>query len=119
MRWAWRPPRRLLSPGIHKAYESGVARMASAPALKLLAEGNEPGGPTCGRAALFSIAASDFIADPEGHSEEVFGAASLVIRCADADEMLAVIGHLEGQLTATVHLGRGRHRARPQAGAAA
>ncbi len=34
----------------------------------------------------------------------MFGSASLIIRCADADEMLSVIDHLEGQLTATVHL---------------
>ena len=98
------PAQTMLSPGIHKAYESGVARMVSSPALSQLAQGAEPGGPHCGRAALFSIAAKDFIADPEGHSEEVFGSASLIIRCADADEMLNVIGHLEGQLTATVHL---------------
>jgi len=101
------PAQTMLSPGIHKAYESGVARMASAPALSQLAEGQEPGGPTCGRAALFSIAAKDFIADIEGHSEEVFGSASLVIRCADVEEMLSVVGHLEGQLTATVHFDDG------------
>ena len=101
------PAQTMLSPGIHKAYESGVARMASAPALRQLSEGKEAEGPTCGRAALFTIAAKDFIADVEAHSEEVFGAASLVIRCADADEMLSVIPHLEGQLTATVHLDEG------------
>jgi NADP-dependent aldehyde dehydrogenase len=101
------PAQTMLSPGIHKAYETGVARMVSSPALSQLAQGQEPGGPHCGRAALFSIAAKDFIADAEGHSEEVFGSASLIIRCADADEMLSVIGHLEGQLTATIHLDDG------------
>jgi alpha-ketoglutaric semialdehyde dehydrogenase len=103
------PAQTMLSPGIHKAYESGVARMASSPALSQLAQGNEPGGPTCGQAALFTIAAKDFIADPAHHSEEVFGAASLVIRCADIEEMLAVIAHLEGQLTATIQLDAGDH----------
>lgn len=101
------PAQTMLTPGIHKAYESGVARMSSAPALSQLAQGQEPGGPVCGQAALFSIAAKDFIADPASHSEEVFGAASLVIRCADVEEMLRVIGHLEGQLTATVQLDEG------------
>jgi alpha-ketoglutaric semialdehyde dehydrogenase len=101
------PAQTMLSPGIHKAYESGVARMESSPALSQLAAGAEPGGPTCGKAALFSIAAKDFIADPAHHSEEVFGAASLVIRCGDVEEMLGVLGHLEGQLTATVQLDEG------------
>ncbi len=101
------PAQTMLSPGIHKAYESGVARMSSSPALSQLAAGSEPTGPTCGRAALFSIAAKDFIADPAHHSEEVFGAASLAIRCSDVDEMLSVIDYLEGQLTATVQLDEG------------
>ena len=46
---------------------------------------------------------ADFIADP-GHAEEVFGAASLLVRCADIEELLKVVALLEGQLTATLHL---------------
>jgi NADP-dependent aldehyde dehydrogenase len=98
------PAQTMLTPGIHKAYESGVAKLASGPAFKLLAEGAEPGGPTCGRAALFAIDAKDFDA---AHAEEVFGSASTVIRCANIDEMLEVVSHLEGQLTATVHVDAG------------
>lgn len=100
------PAQTMLSPGIHKAYEQGVARMASAPALTKLAEGKGSEDPTCGRAALFSIAAKDFIADPD-NAEEVFGAASLVIRCSSVEEMLDVVRHLDGQLTATIHLNDG------------
>ncbi|MDF7775287.1 aldehyde dehydrogenase (NADP(+)) [Sphingomonas sp. AOB5] len=96
----------MLTPGIHKAYENGVARMVSASAFKQLAEGAEPGGPHCGRAALFTISAKDFVADPE-HAEEVFGSASMVVRCTDIGEMIAVLEYLEGQLTATVHLDAG------------
>jgi NADP-dependent aldehyde dehydrogenase len=36
--------------------------------------------------------------------EEVFGASSVVVRCADEPELVAVLAHLEGQLTATLHL---------------
>ncbi len=97
------PSQVMLTPGIHKAYTSGVARWASAPALKLLAEGQEPQGPTSGRAALFTMTGADFIADPS-HAEEVFGAASLLVRCASMDELLKVVALLEGQLTATLHL---------------
>jgi NADP-dependent aldehyde dehydrogenase len=96
-------PQTMLTPGIHKAYESGVARWASAPAIELLAEGQEPTGPTSGQGALFTMTGADFIADPS-HAEEVFGATSLLVRCADIDEMLKVVALLEGQLTATLHL---------------
>jgi alpha-ketoglutaric semialdehyde dehydrogenase len=99
-------PQTMLTPGIHKAYESGVARWASAPAIKLLAEGQEANGPTAGQGALFTMTGADFIADPS-HAEEVFGATSLLVRCADLDEMLTVVALLEGQLTATLHLDDG------------
>lgn len=96
----------MLTPGIHQAYTSGVARWASAPALSQVARGQEAAGPTCGQAALFTMTGKDFIADPS-HAEEVFGAASLLVRCADLDEMAAVTALLEGQLTATLHLDDG------------
>jgi NADP-dependent aldehyde dehydrogenase len=60
------------------------------------------GGTTCGQAALFAIAARDFIAD-ESVAQEVFGAASLVVRCSTTDEMAQVVRSLEGQLTSTIH----------------
>lgn len=92
----------MLTPGILQAYESGVARWAAAPGLTRVAQGQE-GSASCGRAALFTMTGADFIADPS-HAEEVFGAASLLVRCADLDEMLGVVSLLEGQLTATLHL---------------
>ena len=36
-------------------------------------------------------------------TNEVFGASSVIVRCADETEMLDVAEHLEGQLTATLH----------------
>ena len=36
--------------------------------------------------------------------EEVFGPAALLIECSGTDELLAIAGHLNGQLTATLHL---------------
>ena len=38
---------------------------------------------------------------------EVFGAASLLVQCADNAQMRQVTEHLEGQLTATLHLDEG------------
>jgi len=92
----------MLTPGILKAYEQGVARWAAAPGLNQIAQGQE-GSASCGRAALFTMTGADFIADPS-HAEEVFGAASLLVRCATIEELLKVVALLEGQLTATLHL---------------
>ena len=36
--------------------------------------------------------------------DEVFGASSLIVRCRDEAELLDVSEHLEGQLTATLHM---------------
>jgi alpha-ketoglutaric semialdehyde dehydrogenase len=47
--------------------------------------------------------ADAFIAD-RGLGEEVFGPSSVVVRCRDLAQVAAVIGAMEGQLTATVHL---------------
>ena len=44
----------------------------------------------------------DFAANPD-LAEEIFGAASLIVECADFEEMKSLIAGLEGQLTATIH----------------
>ncbi|MFW3617147.1 aldehyde dehydrogenase (NADP(+)), partial [Halomonas sulfidivorans] len=48
----------------------------------------------------------DFLADTE-LQEEVFGATSLVIECADLAEVKRVASQLEGQLTATLQMDDG------------
>src|ERR1019366_6770703 len=52
---------------------------------------------------LFATKARHFIESPN-LLEEVFGPAALLIECSDTDELLAVARHLNGQLTATLHL---------------
>jgi NADP-dependent aldehyde dehydrogenase len=56
----------------------------------------EQGVPT-----IASATAKAFFNNPLLH-QEVFGPYSLVIRCADKGELLAVAAHLEGQLTCTM-----------------
>ena len=46
--------------------------------------------------------AKEFVKSPEA-SAEVFGASSIVVKCADAEELRDVISQVEGQLTATLH----------------
>jgi len=97
------PAATMLTPGILKAYQEGIARLSSTPKVKKLAEGMLHNGPTQGQAALFMTDAESFAADPS-LEEEVFGAASLIIRCPDVGTMRTLAEKLEGQLTATIQM---------------
>lgn len=91
----------MLTPGIFKAYEDGVSALAKQ--AHVAGKGLAAQGPNQGQAHLFVTHAQDFLAN---HSlqAEIFGAASLIVQCANADEVRRVSEHLEGQLTATLHL---------------
>ncbi len=106
-------PQVMLTPGIHGAYEKGVATLAAEPAVTTLAQGAEGTGATgcaLGRAALFATTGAAFQANP-ALADEVFGASSIVVRCASADELAAVLAGMEGQLTATLHIDAADHDA--------
>ena len=96
------PSQTMLTPGIHDAYLNGVAALASHAGVETLASGDAGEG-TRGGAILFQTTAQAFLSDPH-LAHEVFGASSILVRCADADEMMALIASLEGQLTATLHM---------------
>ncbi len=93
----------MLTPGIHGAYEAGRRALEANGRVRRVAEGQAGEGVNRGRGALFVTEAADFLADAT-LAHEVFGASSLVVRCRDADELVAVTRGLEGQLTATLHL---------------
>ncbi|MDT8894674.1 aldehyde dehydrogenase (NADP(+)) [Halomonas sp. I1] len=93
----------MLTPGIFEAYEGGVAALASSGRVREIARGRKGEGPNQCRTGLFATSASDFLAS-EALQAEVFGAASLVVECADAEELVRLAEHLEGQLTATLQM---------------
>ncbi len=95
-------PATMLTAAIHREFTSGLARLAGHPATETLASGAK-GGPNQSQAHLFSVQASDLIADTALQGE-VFGPASVVVRCASLDEMTAVLESLEGQLTITLQI---------------
>lgn len=90
----------MLTPGIARAYADGVARLDRHPDVEIIARGREPDAAAGCRAALAAVDAAHFGPDLQ---EEVFGACSLVVRCDDLDQVIAVARGLEGQLTATIH----------------
>ena len=103
-------PQVMLTSGIHGAYEKGVADLSNHPRVEEIGRGVEGTSCNAGRAAIFAADAADFLANPE-LAEEVFGAASLVVRCDDLAQVAEVVGSMEGQLTATLHLDEADHGA--------
>jgi 2,5-dioxopentanoate dehydrogenase len=91
----------MLTPGICKAYTQGVSRLSANGTVEKLGFGLAATGPNQGQVALFVVDASAFATDVS-LSEEVFGSASLIVRCPDVAAMRALAEQLEGQLTATV-----------------
>lgn len=92
----------MLTPGIHEAFEQGVAALEQHPSVTTLARAQAATGPNQCCGALFVTDAGSFLKD-EQLSAEVFGSSTLVLRCANIDEMLQITEALEGQLTAAIH----------------
>ncbi|CAH0255738.1 Alpha-ketoglutaric semialdehyde dehydrogenase [Microbacterium sp. Bi98] len=91
----------MLSPSIAAAWLEGVeTRDANA---EILARGSDGEGP---HAPAPVIHAADLGSFEENHvlHEEIFGAASLVVRYGDVAELVQAASRLEGQLTATLQL---------------
>lgn len=101
-------PATMLTAGIFGAYEKGVSKLEGNANVKTLARGLDKPGINCGRGALFSIAAQDILKD-ESVTEEVFGSSSVLVRCQNEAQLIEVLEHLEGQLTATLHLAPADH----------
>jgi alpha-ketoglutaric semialdehyde dehydrogenase len=97
------PAATMLTPGIHSAYQNGVERLAGNSKVREVARGQTCQGPHQCQAALFQTDAASFLADPD-LEEEIFGSSALVVRCPDVQTLRDVAEHLEGQLTATVHM---------------
>ncbi len=103
------PATTMLTPGIAVAYREGVAALKASDVTTAVARGQEGHDQTC-RAALFVTTADAFLANPE-LQDEVFGAASVIVRCPDLETITKVVDGLEGQLTAAIHMTQADHDA--------
>ena len=95
-------PATMLTPGIYNAYRAAVDALATNPRAARVIEGLVGEG-VVSQPNLFATTADDFLAD-HSLSEEAFGATALLVRCANAEQLGAVLDALEGQLTASVHV---------------
>lgn len=101
-------PTTMLTPNIARSFAQGVDEFASS--ATVLARGEDTDEPNRCRAALFVTDAESFLGSPT-LQQEIFGASSLVVKCADAEQVRDVTAALEGQLTATVHAEESDHEA--------
>ncbi len=101
-------PAVMLTPAIHAGFDKGVAALAAHPAVSQVGRGRVGEGVNQACGAVFLAEAEGFLANP-ALSQEVFGAAAIVVRCRDLDEMVQLVEGLEGQLTATLQLDGADH----------
>ncbi|MFC4852132.1 aldehyde dehydrogenase (NADP(+)) [Actinophytocola glycyrrhizae] len=97
------PGAAMLNANIRQSYVDGADRLAGAGGVTEVAAGGVDATiSACGQARLFATDGDTFVADP-ALQEEVFGAASLVVRVRDVAQLERILDTMEGQLTATVH----------------
>jgi len=101
----------MLTPGIHAAYQDATAQVDAVAGVEKIAWGQPADGqPNAAQAALYVTDAQHLLNTPQ-LLDEMFGPAAIVVRARDLDELLQVAEHLEGQLTATLHLEDADHDA--------
>jgi alpha-ketoglutaric semialdehyde dehydrogenase len=93
----------MLTEGIAGSWNQGTEALGSAAGVAVVGQGTP--GPTENAPAptIFGTHISEFVANHVLH-EEIFGAASLVIRYGSVEELLQAVNRLEGQLTASLQL---------------
>ena len=94
----------LVHAGIKAAYDAGLSARAGTTGVSLLARAGGKGAAAATEAqpALLAVEAPTFAADRTLH-EELYGPATLLVRCDSRAAMLELARSLEGHLTATVH----------------
>ena len=94
-------PAPMLHPGIVRSYKEKKENALLQDEVHLVAESETTVKEMEGLPTIATATGKTFLNNPVLH-QEVFGPYSIVIRCADRNEMLEVARKLEGQLTATL-----------------
>jgi 2,5-dioxopentanoate dehydrogenase len=97
-------PTTMLTSGIQRGYTQGVEHWEDDPGVQLLGSATTAESKGCaGKPTLFATTAAHFLGSPH-LLEEVFGPTALLIECRDQEDVAAIANHLDGQLTATLHM---------------
>jgi NADP-dependent aldehyde dehydrogenase len=95
------PAGTMLTPAIYRSYQTGVRRLSSLAGVSTTRAATAD-QESLASPSLFVTDAPAFLQHEE-LGEELFGPASVVVRCGSRDELYQVAQQLQGQLTATVH----------------
>ena len=101
------PAQTMLTGAIQANFAKGLEAASAIAGARRVALGAAGSGP-CGQAAVLTVSGADFLAN-DGFAAEIFGPASIVVRCADMAEVADILRSLEGQLTTTLHMSEGDH----------
>jgi alpha-ketoglutaric semialdehyde dehydrogenase len=93
----------MLTEGIAGSWNAGTEALGNAAGVDLIGKGLEGATKNAPAPTIFGTQVKDFVTNHVLH-EEIFGAASLVIRYASSEDLIEAISGLEGQLTASLHL---------------
>lgn len=98
----------MLNERICSAYSNGLKEYSSQKGVEVISVGGSPKDKDgfCGQATIMTATAEVFLQNPKIH-EEVFGPASLIVKCKNKDDIIKVVSALKGQLTGTVHCAEG------------
>ena len=96
------PPGTLLHPGILKSYEEGLRSFGGLSTCLVKSATAPDRAKTQAEAAVFETDSGTFLKEARLR-EEVFGPATLIVRCATRDELERAARSMEGHLTATIH----------------
>lgn len=95
------PAGTMLNEPVCRNYYKNRKAMIGQKAVTVLYQGQDSSAEFKGSPALLQVSAADFI-DDAGLQTEIFGPASMIVKCKDATELEQAIGSLHGQLTGTV-----------------
>ncbi|ADU49669.1 aldehyde dehydrogenase (NADP(+)) [Intrasporangium calvum] len=100
----------MLTPQIRTAFGAGIERLGAHPSVRTIAQGVAGAGDNAPAPMVFATELTA-LAEDHGLTEEVFGAAGLVVRFGDVTRLAEHLADLAGQLTATIHATDADHEA--------
>ena len=96
-------PGAMLYPGIFQSFEAGIHRLSVIEGVRAIRSSLSAAAKESeARPSMFETGAQMFMRQHE-LGEELFGPATVVVRCGSREELEAVARHLDGQLTSTIH----------------
>jgi NADP-dependent aldehyde dehydrogenase len=94
-------PGKMLHAGIAKAYHENKEQVLNQEGITVLATSSGEASSNLGMPTIATVSGHVFLNNKLLH-QEVFGPYSLVVECADEEEILEIAEQMEGQLTTTV-----------------